>query len=55
MSECKHEFIGAADGVHCIRCGAQFSPSEYAALINRPREPESKKPRRAGKKVTTHE
>lgn len=55
MPECKHEFIGTTNGVHCIHCGAQFSPLEYAALTNRPRETEPKKPRRSGKRVTTHE
>lgn len=55
MSDCKHNFVGTADGVHCTLCGARFTPEEYATQIHRPQQTEVKKPRRSGKKVTTHE
>lgn len=54
MADCKHVFIGRADGVHCTRCGLKLSPAEYAAGLNAPK-PETKKPVRAGKRVTTNE
>lgn len=31
MAECRHVFIGKADGVHCTRCGRKLTPAEYAA------------------------
>lgn len=34
MADCKHVFIGMADGVHCTRCGLKLSPAEYADLVN---------------------
>ena len=54
MADCKHVFIGRADGVHCTRCGLKLSPAEYAAGLKAPK-PEAKKPVRAGKRVTTNE
>ena len=29
----KHEFVGAADGVHCARCGLHLTPEQYRAYI----------------------
>ena len=54
MADCKHVFIGRADGVHCTRCGLKLSPAEYAAGLNPPKL-EAKKPVRAGKRVMTNE
>ncbi len=54
MPDCKHVFIGRADGVHCTRCGLKLTAAEYAAARSAPK-PEAKKPARAGKKVTTNE
>lgn len=54
MAECKHIFIGMADGVHCTRCGLKLSPAEYAA-IQTASKPGEKKTARIRKKVTTNE
>lgn len=54
MPECKHEFIGTTNGVHCTRCGLKLSPAEYAATQTASK-PEAKKPTRTRKKATTHE
>lgn len=54
MGICKHMFVGTAEGIHCTRCGLKLSPAEYAAMQNAPK-PETKKPARAGKKVTKDE
>lgn len=54
MAICKHMFIGTAEGIQCTRCGLKLSPAEYAAMQAAPK-PETKKPMRAGKKVTKDE
>lgn len=54
MENCKHMFVGTADGIHCTRCGLKLSPAEYAAMQNVPK-PETKKPARNRKKVTKDE
>lgn len=32
MTNCKHSFIGKADGVHCAKCGLKLTAQEYAAM-----------------------
>lgn len=54
MADCKHVFIGRADGVHCTRCGLKLSPADYAAMMAAPK-PETKKSARTGKRVTANE
>ena len=54
MEDCKHVFIGRADGVHCTRCGLKLSPAEYAAMMAA-QKPEAKKSARTGKRVTANE
>lgn len=55
MTECKHEFIGKADGVHCKKCGIILSALEYARYMN-PEIQEKPKPKRnGGKKVKNNE
>lgn len=54
MAECKHEFIGKADGVHCTKCGLHMSASDYVKFLN-PEKPEAKTKRQIRKKVKTDE
>lgn len=54
MTNCRHSFIGKADGVHCAKCGLKLTAQEYAAMAQ-PSAAEEKKPARAGKKVTKSE
>lgn len=55
MTECKHEFIGKADGVHCKKCGIILSALEYARYMN-PEIQEKPKPKRnGGKRVKNNE
>ena len=55
MAECKHEFIGKADGVHCKKCGIILSALEYARYMN-PEIQEKPKPKwNGGKKVKNNE
>lgn len=44
MTECKHYFIGTAEGVHCGKCGLKLTAEEYARLMAKPdeRKPEKK-------------
>lgn len=39
MAECKHEFIGNADGVKCLKCGKTMTPKQYQDYL----EPKKKK------------
>lgn len=54
MGNCKHMFVGTAEGIHCTRCGLLLSPAEYARLLHpegpEPPEPEKPAPRRGGRK-----
>ena len=55
MEDCKHVFIGRADGVHCTRCGLKLSPAEYADLVNPVETLPETKPKRSRKKVSENE
>ena len=55
MADCKHVFIGRADGVHCTRCGLKLSPAEYANLVNPVETLPETKPKRGRKKVSENE
>lgn len=54
--ECKHEFIGDAQGVQCRLCGKRMTPEEYREHLEPPEqkgaEPEQKPsaPKKAEKK-----
>ncbi len=55
MAECKHEFVGKADGVHCKKCALVLSPIEYARYMN-PEAQEKPKPKRnEGRRVRNNE
>lgn len=47
----KHEFVGAADGVHCTRCGLHLTPEQYRAYMKHGTgETAEKRPARRGRK-----
>lgn len=48
MSECKHEFIGTAQGVSCKKCGLSLTAQEYGKLVN-PAPKTKRAPRKRGK------
>lgn len=54
MTDCRHVFIGRADGVHCTRCGLHLTPQQYHELLHPPEpaavEPPQEKPKRTRKK-----
>ena len=50
MPECKHEFIGSADGVTCKKCGLHLSPDEYRKSLKPKPEPSVPKPKAEKKK-----
>ncbi len=41
MSNCKHVFVGKADGVHCAKCGLHMSAAEYVRFLHPETAPES--------------
>lgn len=43
----KHEWQGDCRGVHCLICGVQLTPAEYAERCKKPEE-EPKKPKKKG-------
>ena len=43
MAECKHEFIGGADGVTCKKCDLHLSPDEYRKYL-KPKPAQEEKP-----------
>lgn len=53
MAECKHEFVGKADGVHCKKCALVLSPIEYARYMNP--EAQEKPKRNEGRRVRNNE
>ena len=54
MTECNHEFIGRADGVHCTKCGLLMDTSDYVKYLS-VTKPEEKPKRQTRKKVKSHE
>ena len=36
MTDCKHVFVGRADGVHCTRCGLHLTAQQYHELLHPP-------------------
>lgn len=36
MADCKHIFVGRADGVHCTRCGMHLTAQQYHELLHPP-------------------
>lgn len=36
MADCKHIFVGRADGVHCTRCGLHLTAQQYHELLHPP-------------------
>lgn len=55
MADCKHIFVGRADGVHCTLCGLHLTAQQYHELLHPPEpqadtEPPQAKPKRTRKK-----
>ena len=49
--ECKHIFIGKADGVHCKLCSLHMTPDQYKAHVEPTgREQTEKQPPKRGRK-----
>lgn len=38
MADCKHIFVGRADGVHCTRCGLHLTAQQYHELLHPPED-----------------
>lgn len=36
MVDCKHIFVGRADGVHCTLCGLHLTAEQYRELLHSP-------------------
>lgn len=41
MTDCKHIFIGRADGVHCTMCGLHLTARQYHDLLHPPKGEQS--------------
>ena len=52
MADCKHIFVGRADGVHCTRCGLHLTAQQYRELLHPPKSPQNA-PSDAGDKEPT--
>lgn len=46
MEPCKHEWLGASNGVHCTRCGVHLTPQAYKESLQK-----GEKPKPSRKKV----
>ena len=55
MAECKHEFIGRTDGIHCVKCGSHMSASEYVKYLHPEIQKNPKTKRNGGKRVRNNE
>lgn len=54
---CKHEFIGTASGIRCVKCGVMMTTEEYRKYCNPDSEQESEpdKKSKSKKKVKANE
>lgn len=41
--DCKHVFVGKADGVHCKKCGLHMTPKEYRDYVEEAKKAQEQK------------
>lgn len=51
--DCKHVFVGKADGVHCKKCGLHMTPKEYRDYVEGAQEKKEETPAEPAKPKRT--